>query len=155
MSQPDGSYPRLNGAMLGSGKYNGKIVSLVGKFDASQKHFECCDKMTVELDTAQADGIQIIPGTIAEIVGLVQSPSNLMVSDEEVCDIVLVCWHELGDRGRFAAQQCCEIVRYGNDCVLLFRYGVFGQCIPVKNLPSQCTGTWPDRNRRFDAAVIS
>ena len=95
MSQPDGSYPRLNGAMLGSGKYNGKIVSLVGKFDASQKHFECCDKMTVELDTAQADGMQIIPGTIAEIVGLVQSPSNLMVSDEEVCDIVLVCLHEL------------------------------------------------------------
>ena len=80
MSQPDGSYPRLNGALLGSGNYEGHIVSLVGKFGGDPQHqFVGCDNVTVPIDTQQAEGMHLLPGTIAEIVGQVAAP-NMVVS---------------------------------------------------------------------------
>ena len=80
MSQPDGSYPRLNGALLGSGNYEGQIVSLVGKFGGDPQHqFVGCDNVTVPIDTQQAEGMHLLPGTIAEIVGQVAAP-NMVVS---------------------------------------------------------------------------
>jgi len=81
MSQPDGSYPRLNGALLASGKYSGMIVSLVGKFGAAvPEQFVCCDNATIQLDMQQAEIAHIPQGTVVEIVGQVQSPNQVVVS---------------------------------------------------------------------------
>lgn len=81
MAQPDGSYPRLNGALLCSGHFEGQIVSLVGQFGGDPQHqFVCCDNVTVPIDTQQAEGMHMPSGTIAEIVGQAASPNSVVVS---------------------------------------------------------------------------
>ena len=76
----DGVYPRLNAAMLGSGKYNNTIVSLVGKF-LSVTSFQCCDGGTVALsgDHADLSEMDFSSGMVVEIVGQVSSPTLVAV----------------------------------------------------------------------------
>jgi hypothetical protein len=55
----EGYYPRLNAAMLRSGKYVG-IVSFVGKVKSqnlgtSQLEFECCDGGVIVMDLSNAE----------------------------------------------------------------------------------------------------
>jgi hypothetical protein len=59
MAHIDGYYPRLNSAMLQSGKYVG-IVSFVGKVKSqnlatSQLEFECCDGGIIVMDLSAAE----------------------------------------------------------------------------------------------------
>ena len=79
--QADGAYPRLNAAMVGSGKYNGMIVSLVGKL-LSTTSFQCCDGGTVQLSGDHADISDMDSnnnGMVVEIVGQVASPTLVAV----------------------------------------------------------------------------
>jgi len=88
MSQPDGSYPRLNGALLATNKYNNLIASLVGQFGGSGgDQFVCCDGATIQLDSSAAEIDHIPHGTIVEIVGQVQGPTQVAV---RCCVVLLV-----------------------------------------------------------------
>lgn len=83
MSQPIGSYPRLNAAMLQSGKYENMIVSLVGKVvspdDGMGMKFQCADGGVVQLLTEHAQIPTLAGDAIVEIVGQAMSSSDVMV----------------------------------------------------------------------------
>ena len=84
MSQPDGSYPRLNAALLRSGKYSEMIVSLVGRVKGSngtQVSFECADGEIVQVSTEHGEIPPGLPAdAVVEIVGQVLSPNDVAVS---------------------------------------------------------------------------
>lgn len=83
MAQPDGSYPRVNAAMLQTGQYNGMIVSLVGKVrgnDGTHIKFESADGGLVQVSLEQADFPAGLAGdAVLELVGLAGSPQELTV----------------------------------------------------------------------------
>ncbi|KAL3922221.1 MAG: hypothetical protein SGILL_002319 [Bacillariaceae sp.] len=83
MAQPEGCYPRLNGGMMQSGKYQHKIISLVGKM-ASTTKITASDGTLVELDISQLVEMpekhkfaMQNPNMAIEIVGMVLSPTTL------------------------------------------------------------------------------
>lgn len=85
MAQPDGSYPRLNAALLQSGQFEGMIVSMVGKLvdrDAPNNLvvFQCCDGGQIKVDEESAPMTDVAPDEIVEIVGSAQAPNRVMVS---------------------------------------------------------------------------
>lgn len=76
----DGAYPRLNAAMMATGKYDGEIVSLVGKFSPSgNDHFVCCDQGTIQLDLQHANLSHVPQEIVVEVVGQVTSNTLLAV----------------------------------------------------------------------------
>jgi hypothetical protein len=99
MAQADGCYPRLNAALLQTGKYKSMIVSLVGKLTSSQPsadgtvNFQCCDGATIALSTEHADipaHIDINDSPFVEVVG--------QVTDENVVAVravVALCFRVL------------------------------------------------------------
>jgi hypothetical protein len=76
--QADGSYPRLNATKVKTGKYNGMIVSLVGRF-ISMESFQCSDGGTITLSNEHADIPAYDSNVIVEIVGQVSSPELVAV----------------------------------------------------------------------------
>ena len=84
--QPDGSYPRLNSAMLRSGKFNNMIVSFVGHFANSNApdgsvSFQTSDGGSITFATEQAEVPQIGPDQPPyEAIGQVQDPGLITVS---------------------------------------------------------------------------
>ena len=88
MEQADGSYPRINGELLGTGAYDDMIVSMVGRFDTTTRlnvaspitytHFICCDNQEIELVTEYATALPPEVVTVAkemvfELIGQVQA----------------------------------------------------------------------------------
>jgi hypothetical protein len=86
MEQPDGSYPRINGELLGTGAYDDMIVSMVGRFDTTRTnvtapliytHFICCDNQGIELVTEYAAALPpevsvVAKDMVFELIGQVQ-----------------------------------------------------------------------------------
>jgi hypothetical protein len=62
-AQPDGAYPRLNAAMVNSGRFTGMIVSLMGRFVTGSSPssadgtvaFQCADQGVLQLSVEHAE----------------------------------------------------------------------------------------------------
>jgi hypothetical protein len=120
--QADGAYPRLNAAMVGSGKYNGMIVSLVGKF-LSPVQFQCCDGGTVELsgDHADLSEMDFNSGMVVEIVGQVSSPTLVAVRKNCYCVFESnVCPRSVVLVGSVAAIRRATCLRHSSDFVFVW-----------------------------------
>lgn len=81
--QEDGSYPRLNAAMLGSRQFTGKIVSLVGcveSFDGNTVGLKTADNATIMVGGAGDAGFNQPTGTFVELVGFVNEDNTVTVS---------------------------------------------------------------------------
>jgi hypothetical protein len=81
-AQPDGSYPRLNGKLMESGRSANMIVSLVGKvllFDGNNIDLECSDGVVTKVLCEPDAQVQL--GSIYELVGHANSDGSLQVSD--------------------------------------------------------------------------
>ena len=89
-AQPDGVYPRVNGASLGA--HVDRLVSLVGRFPDGRYQglrdgntsvpFLCSDQLKIELTgelEEEALPSHMPPDMVVEIIGLVQGPGRLMV----------------------------------------------------------------------------
>jgi len=80
MSQPEGSYPRLNASSLNTDNYNGMIVNLVGKFQV-QNQFICSDGGVVNVATEHASPPEGLPANaVVEIVGQCMGRGHIAVS---------------------------------------------------------------------------
>ena len=84
MSQVDGSYPRLNASLLQSGKFQDKIVSVVGKIQPggggmNSVQFQCADGGIIQVDTEQFELPSLSPDAVVEIVGQAAGPNQIMV----------------------------------------------------------------------------
>ena len=93
MEQPEGSYPRINGELMGTGVYDDMIVSMIGRFDTTRTNvaaefiytnFICCDHKVIELVTEHAAALPPEVMTVAkemvfELIGQVQAQSNKLV----------------------------------------------------------------------------
>jgi hypothetical protein len=84
MAQPQGSYPRLNAAMVTSGQFSGSIVSLVGKFVSNAAadgtvDFQCADGASVKLSVEHAElpPMDVTDAPVVEVVGQVME-NNLV-----------------------------------------------------------------------------
>jgi hypothetical protein len=82
MQLPDGCYPRLNAALLRSGKFDGMVVSMVGKvLPDGSGFFLCCDQGRIRLDGDQG----MIPSDLAatdmviEVMGLAVDAETVSV----------------------------------------------------------------------------
>ena len=85
-AQPSGSYPRLNAAMVNSGKYHQMIVSVVGKMmpggAGADVNFQCSDGGLILLGTEHGEiPSQLEPNAVVEVVGQVANPHKVDVSD--------------------------------------------------------------------------
>jgi hypothetical protein len=81
--QPDGSYPRLNGKMLQTGRFSNQIVSLLGKvimFDGSTIKLQCADGV-IAIINCEPDA-EVQQGHIYELVGHANEDNTLQVSHE-------------------------------------------------------------------------
>ena len=97
-AQPDGAFPRVNLAMIKSGKYDNLIVSLVCRhveYDGvNTLRVECADggAMPVQVD----EGYEFAPGKVVEIMGHLQDGETpLQVSGPFVSYLVKTCAHYL------------------------------------------------------------
>lgn len=84
MAQEDGSYPRLNAAMLHSRQFVGKIISLVGcveSFDGTNIQLKCADNATISVLYSEDSGFNLPPGTFVELVGFVNEDNTVTVSE--------------------------------------------------------------------------
>jgi hypothetical protein len=83
MAQPDGSYPRLNGALLQSGQHQDKIASLIGSLESSGSAIRLCDGARMNLDLSQwadeQEELTSLFDTKVEVIGLVSSPQQFVV----------------------------------------------------------------------------
>jgi uncharacterized protein YdeI (BOF family) len=84
--QANGYYPRLNAAMVASGKFNGNIVSLMGRFvsgatDGNHVSFQCSDGGTLSLSVEHADfpNMDVMDGPVVEVVGQVMKENEVAV----------------------------------------------------------------------------
>jgi DNA/RNA endonuclease YhcR with UshA esterase domain len=81
MSLPDGAFPRVNAAMIQSGKYLDMITSVVGmpvSFDGdSTVEFECVDGGRVPILVSPE--FIFVPGKLMEIMGAVQADNSIQV----------------------------------------------------------------------------
>lgn len=88
-AQPDGSYPRLNGKLMQSGRFVNMIVSLVGKvllFDGNNIELECADGVVAKVLCEPDAQVQL--GSIYELVGHANDDGSLQVSK----GCVLLAW---------------------------------------------------------------
>jgi Replication factor A protein 3 len=79
--QPDGSYPRLNGSLLQTGRFSNQIVSLLGKvimFDGSTIKLHCADGV-IAIVKCEPDA-EVQQGYIYELVGHANEDNTLQVS---------------------------------------------------------------------------
>ena len=77
--QEDGSYPRINGAMLQSQQYNGLIVSAVGKV-VGPNTLLAADGTNITLDTDNVtEALVVHPDRCVEIIGNAQDATTIMV----------------------------------------------------------------------------
>lgn len=84
--QANGYYPRLNAAMVSSGKYSGNIVSLMGRFvsgatDGNHVSFKCSDGGILSLSVEHADfpNMDVMDGPVVEVVGQVVKENEVAV----------------------------------------------------------------------------
>lgn len=81
MSLPDGAFPRVNAAMIQSGKFLDMIASVVGmpvSFDGdSTVEFECVDGGRVPVLVSPE--FTFVPGKVMEIMGAVQADNSIQV----------------------------------------------------------------------------
>lgn len=81
MSLPDGAFPRVNAAMIQSGKFLDMIASVVGmpvSFDGdSTVEFECVDGGRVPVLVSPE--FIFVPGKVMEIMGAVQADNSIQV----------------------------------------------------------------------------
>jgi uncharacterized protein YdeI (BOF family) len=84
--QANGYYPRLNAAMVSSGKFNDNIVSLMGRFisgatDGQHVSFQCSDGGTLSLSVEHADfpNMDVMDGPVVEVVGQVMKENEVAV----------------------------------------------------------------------------
>jgi hypothetical protein len=82
----DGAYPRLNASMCMSGRYEGSLVSVVGRYFGHAQQFQCSDGGTIQLITDH-----------------IEQPPNLDVSGQGM-PVELI--GQLMD-GRLAVSLCC------------------------------------------------
>jgi hypothetical protein len=102
MSQPDGSYPRLNGAQLQNGQHQDKIASLIGALESSGSVLRLCDGAQVKLDLSQwtaEEPITALFDTKVEAIGLVSSPHEFLVSTENALCLVTPLSHAIANTG--------------------------------------------------------
>mmetsp|Transcript_23568 Transcript_23568/g.40001 ORF Transcript_23568/g.40001 Transcript_23568/m.40001 type:complete len:119 (-) Transcript_23568:174-530(-) len=77
----EGVYPRLNGALLKSGQYDGQIVSVVGRvvsFDGQTVRCDCADHQRVEMVCDPSVVVEAPQGTVMELVGLAGNTNSPM-----------------------------------------------------------------------------
>jgi uncharacterized protein YdeI (BOF family) len=98
--QANGYYPRLNAAMVSSGKYNGSIVSLMGRFvsggaDGSHVSFQCSDGGTLSLSVEHADfpNMDVTDGPVVEVVGQVMKENEVAVRVVILCHNTAYEWN--------------------------------------------------------------
>jgi hypothetical protein len=78
-AQPEGCYPRLNGAMIQSQQYNGMIASVVGKLINSTT-LQAADGTNLTLGTDYLqDGLVNNPDMCVEIIGQVVDATSMTV----------------------------------------------------------------------------
>jgi uncharacterized protein YdeI (BOF family) len=95
--QANGYYPRLNAAMVSSGKFNGNIVSLMGRFvsgatDGQHVSFQCSDGGTLSLSVEHADfpNMDVMDGPVVEVVGQVMKENEVAVRLEHNCIVCIM-----------------------------------------------------------------
>jgi len=79
--QEDGCFPRLNGALIQSGKFDSAIVSVVGKFIPSKAtdgtlSFRCADNVEIVINPEQmmeSPQLDFHDGPVVEVVGQVSN----------------------------------------------------------------------------------
>jgi hypothetical protein len=89
MAQEAGCYPRVNGKMIQTGKYNGMIVSLVGRYESLNMNgsllpFKAADDCVVHLSVKEVEPEMLPIATgptspVVEIVGAVESNNQVLV----------------------------------------------------------------------------
>lgn len=85
--QEDGAYPRINGAMLQSQRYNGMLVSVVGNV-TGHNTLQAADGVIIALDTDSiAEALVINPAMVVEIIGIAQDATTIQVRH--------TCWNSL------------------------------------------------------------
>lgn len=105
--QEDGCFPRLNGALIQSGKFDSAIVSVVGKFIPSKAtdgtfSFRCADNVEIVINPesmTETPQLDFHDGPVVEVVGQA-SNGTLVVSEHcfKQCLAVLVV-RRCGDVG--------------------------------------------------------
>mmetsp|Transcript_21485 Transcript_21485/g.48372 ORF Transcript_21485/g.48372 Transcript_21485/m.48372 type:complete len:137 (+) Transcript_21485:537-947(+) len=77
--QLDGAFPRINGGMLQSERFAGKIVSLVGNI-VSHDTMKTADGSEVRVDSGalqDSDGLMVDPNLSVEIMGCPTGPTEI------------------------------------------------------------------------------
>jgi hypothetical protein len=83
--QREGCYPRVNGEMVQSQKYNGAIVSILGKL-VTVDTLQASDGTSVSVDTSQIEGGLVNnPDMVVEMIGQVADATNVTVSIVYCC----------------------------------------------------------------------
>ena len=112
MDQPQGSYPRVTGSDIQSGKYTEMLVSVVGKKAANNgtgggkypgpgtMPFETADGSIVILSTDQLEGGLLMdddPTMVYEIIGAVSEDGSIsaFVRRELGCDMDMKLYHQM------------------------------------------------------------
>ena len=79
VNQEDGTYPRINGAMLQSQQFKGMIVSAVGRV-VGPNTLLAADGTNITLDTENiAEALVVNTQMCVEIIGNAQDATTLMV----------------------------------------------------------------------------
>lgn len=81
--RPDGFYPRVNAALMKSGRFTNMIVSVVGvveSFDGSVATLRCADNGIVRLTTEFVEDGAVEPRSTVEIVGQTAGDDLVTVS---------------------------------------------------------------------------
>jgi uncharacterized protein YdeI (BOF family) len=118
--QANGYYPRLNAAMVSSGKFNGNIVSLMGRFvsgatDGNHVSFQCSDGGTLSLSVEHADfpNMDVMDGPVVEVVGQVMKENEVAVRCNILYGIQL---------SHVLLLRCDAFDDCGSYCILIHRY---------------------------------
>jgi hypothetical protein len=117
-AQDAGCYPRVNGKMLQSGQYNGLIVSLVGRYESlnmngSNLPFKAADDTLVNINVKEVEP-ELLPvstgptSPVMEIVGLVESSTQVLVSGLLPIASALRSRKPQGSGPSFACVRCCS-----------------------------------------------
>jgi hypothetical protein len=78
--QKDGCYPRVNGGMIQTQKYDGVIVSVVGKA-VNQNTLQTADGTNITVSSEHlTDGLSVNPDLCIELIGQVSDATSIMVS---------------------------------------------------------------------------
>ena len=132
MSQPDGSYPRLNGAMLATGQYHDMIVSVVGKIqgnDGQNVNLACADGPTIQVSLEHADA-ELPSDAVVEMIGQAISPNQIAVRSIRVSKSLL-----MRERGMSCSLISLQYILTLSDacsrCIFTFSCLWYVNCLPI------------------------